>query len=245
FNILLLASTNRAYWFHNFAPSLLGFLAIGFVLLHSILVWLVRVMDRRVAPTHSGTPSAALYSQIGYGAALLFLILMGFSFVARVGDAVRDFENLEFSRAIRKLTLDGQPAELLADRLLPSQLTYLVFSPDSMSLRARHWGYFFMLGPDRGFWQDNYTLGIGPDPKTYWKNLYATAPPDAILFSDMSGNFSAVKERLLRNQGVDISWLEDHLERNYICVTQPGAAVYFRPEHMSWFSGLKWKRCLL
>ncbi|MCX7168287.1 MAG: hypothetical protein NTV11_18710, partial [Rhodocyclales bacterium] len=47
FNILLLASTNRAYWFHNFAPSLLGFLAIGFVLLHSILVWLVRVMDRR------------------------------------------------------------------------------------------------------------------------------------------------------------------------------------------------------
>ena len=243
FNILLLASTNAAYWFHGFAPSLLGLLAIGFVLLHSLLAWLVRVMEGRVAPLHPEAPSVALYSRIGYGTAMIFFVLTGFSFVARVGDAARDFENLEFSRAIRELTSDGQPAELLADRLLPAQLTYLVFSPDSMSIRARHWGYFFMLGPDRGFWMDNYNLGIGPDPKTYWRDLYATAPPDAVLFSDITGDFIRVRERLLRNQGVDISWLSAHLKRDYICIAQPGVAVYVRPEHMLQFSGRKWTRC--
>lgn len=243
FNTLLLVSTNGAFWSHNFAPSFLGFLLIGFVLLHSLLVWLVRASEGMVRWPFARNPPLVLSPLIGYSAALLFVAWMGFSFLTRMDDVIRDRENLQLSRTIRKLMSDGQPAELLADRLLPSDLTYLVITPRAMPLRARHWGYYFMLGTDMGFWKDTHALGIGPDAETHWRSLYAISPPDAVLFFDIIGDYLTVKESLMRNQGVDISWFEAALKREYICVTRPGLVIHVRPEHLAKLSDRKWKRC--
>lgn len=243
FNIRLLASTNNAYWMHNFAPSLLGFLGIGFVLVHRILVYFASVTEGSEAHCFPRPPSALSASLIEYAVMLCLSIWMSFSFVARMDEAIASFHNLRLSRFVREFEFKGHPAELPADRLLPSNLAYLVFDPSSMPLRARHWGYYFMLGPDGGFWQDNHALGIGPDPVTYWKNLYATEPPDAILFSGNLGSFSETQKSLLRNQRVDISWLVEHLDRDYMCVYRSTVAVHIRIDQIAQLGGSQWKRC--
>ncbi len=243
FNTFLLSATNGAYWIHNFAPSLMGLLVVGFMLLHRLLVWLSRADRKLLTLPVLRYPTRSARVPIGYLAALLIVVWGGFSFAVRAGDAIDDLNNLRASRALRASLSNGQTAEFPTDRLLPADLTYLVFDVRSMPLRARHWGYYFMLGPDRGFWSDIHALGIGPDAGTYWKDLFAVAPPDAVLVQDTKDGFARVRERLLDNQGVDIAWLADFLKRDYVCFSQTVVTVFVRSELQSRFSGPKWKRC--
>ena len=243
FNSFLLAATNGAYWIHNFAPSLMGLLVIGFVLLHRFLVWLPCVGGHAITPPISGYPAQSAPVAIRYLVTLLFVVWGAFSFAVRAGDAVDDLNNLRASRMLRESLSSGQSAEFPTDRLLPADLTYLVFDVRSMPLRARHWGYYFMLGPDRGFWRDNHALGIGPDADTHWRALFAVAPPDAVLVPDVKDGFARLREHLLYNQGVDIAWLADFLKRDYVCFSQTIVTVFVRSELQPRFGGPKWKRC--
>jgi hypothetical protein len=243
FNSALLAVTNGAYWIHNFAPSLLGLVVAGFVLLHSATNWL---FSRFVAgPEHSLSEAASKATPpiLRWSAAFLLALLAAVTVANRLSEAARDYRTLEFSQSLQSQLASGKAAEFVVDRILPSDLTYLVFTPDSVPVRARHWGYYFMLMPDRGFWMDTYALGIGPDAKTYWRRLYAHAPPDVVVLSDRSGDLSYLRDASLRNQEVDISWLEPALRRDYLCFTQLGISAYVRPEHAPRFSQPEWRRC--
>lgn len=130
----------------------------------------------------------------------------------------------------------------IPDVVLPDDLTYLTFLPERKPVRARAWGYFFMLVRDRHLWHDNHDLGLGPSPQTHWRSLYANKPPDALLVRDVRElrEFIRIADRM---QGVDLVWLDEAVRLDYTCLTRPGAALQVRHVLVERFTGLGFKPC--
>ncbi|RZL37838.1 MAG: hypothetical protein EOP35_07510 [Rubrivivax sp.] len=130
----------------------------------------------------------------------------------------------------------------LPDRLLPDDLSYLTFSPQRKPLRARAWGYYFMLVRDKHIWRDNHQLGLGPDPGTHWRSLYSRQPPDVILVQDAREMREFIRIAW-RMQDVDLVWLDEALRLDYACMTRQSLAVHVRRPLAERFTGLGFKAC--
>lgn len=237
FSMCLPAFSNGSSWAHYFMPALLAML-LAFVL----------VMDAAAAALFSmyllpGWRGRRVTTWILRWAPALCLVLcvtgllLNRSLDARLRwDAVRS--QVQEAQAF----YGNGMSRGLPDLLLPDDLTYLTFLPERKPLRARAWGYFFMLVRDKHFWADNHALGLGPDPKTYWRTLYASQPPDALLVRDVRDLRDSLRIAW-RMQEVDLLWLDEVAPRDYTCMSRPGAALQVRHALVARFTTLGFKPC--
>lgn len=237
FSICLPAFSNGSSWPQYFMPAMLTML-VAFVLMLDVLV--VATFSTRLLPLWQPGRSAS-FALRWAPALLLTLTLAGLLLDRALEAQLRLDEQAFLARQSQALYGSAAPGAL-PDQVLPDDLSYLVFAPQSKPLRARAWGYFFMLLPDRRFWQDNHSLGLGPDPKTYWRVLFMRQPPDAILVK----NTRELRERIRvarRAQDVDLTWLDAATRSGYECVTRLGVSLQIRHALKERFAYLGFKSC--
>lgn len=130
---------------------------------------------------------------------------------------------------------------------LPKNATYLSFTARVKPVEAKAWGYYYMLYSDKGLWLDNYRLGLGPDPRTYWATLFKSTPPDII---DLKGHYDFTAKEIVvgRSQGVDIGWLWPIVTTDYICLSKQSLLedimrLYVREKWVGELKAKGWTAC--
>lgn len=237
FSMCLPAFSNGLSWAHYFMPALLV-LALAFVLMLDTLA--ATLFALRLLPHWRGR-RLTLWVLRWAPAMCLVLAIVG-QLMNHSLDAQLRWRALQSHVQETQAFYGSGMSRGLPDLVLPDDLTYLTFLPERKPLRARAWGYYFMLVRDQHLWQDNHNLGLGPDPKTYWRELYASQPPDALLVHDVRDlrEFIRIAGRM---QEVDLVWLDEAARRDYTCMTRPGAALQVRHALVERFMGLGFKPC--
>ena len=97
-----------------------------------------------------------------------------------------------------------------------------------------------MLVLDQGFWNDCFTLGLGPDPKKIFSKGFGGHPPDALTFSS---NSEVLRFVLALNvcQRIDASWLLDEIKNNYVFMSTRGASLYVRNSKVPFLLSRGWQ----
>lgn len=236
-NIALPAFTNGLTWPQYFIPSVLV-----------ITVYTALLIDRLFNIAFSNTEGTKLSDSNVLVSPLTKRLLSG-AIVLIVVIRILHFGADVYFRAFRiKMDAAGMSVgemlrkPFLPDEVLPAELTYLTFKPQTKPLAARAWGYFFMLGPDKNLWEDNYAIGIGPNPKTYWKELYLVEPPDIILTTSMA-DFRRTRAIIEDAQNIKLDWLDAALLEDYTCRLKAGIQVYVRRSLQYRFNDLNWRVC--
>lgn len=237
FTAVLPAYTNGLCWPHYLIPAYLALALLAVLVIDAAVQFAGRV--RLPARWTLSAPAATAVRHAP--AALLVLLLLG-GLLVRLGDLqLRQGEVRSHALAAEKLFGDAE-LRSLPDRLLPDDLTYLAVRPESKPVKARAWGYFFMLWGDKEMWTDNHLLGLGPDPATHWFTLYRQAPPDVIVVASRSG-LREILRTVRRAQRVDVSWLDQALVDDYLCVARLGLAVHVRKALLPRFEQAGFKPC--
>jgi hypothetical protein len=237
FSMCLPAFSNGLSWPQYFMPALLVML-MAFVLMLDVLA--VALFSTVLLPRGRLGRSTAL--AVRWAPALWLSVTLSGLLMDRTLDARLRWRDLQaYERHSQALYGEGM-LRGLPDLLLPDDLSYLTFLPQRKPLRARAWGYYFMLVRDRHMWQDNHALGLGPDPKLHWRQLYAQQPPDAVLV----GGVRELRELIRvaqRMQDIDLVWLDEAVRRDYDCVTGRGVVLQIRHALLERFTGLGFKPC--
>lgn len=237
FSMCLPAFSNGLSWPHYFMPALLTML-LAFVLALDALA--APLFAARVLPRWTG--GRLVTWALRWAPALCLTLAVVGLLMNRSLDARLRWDALQSHVQQSQAFYGSGMSRGLPDLLLPDDLTYLTFMPERKPVRARAWGYYFMLVRDKHLWQDNHDLGLGPAPKTYWRALYASQPPDALLVRDVRDlrEFVRIASRM---QEVDLVWLDDAARRDYTCMMRPGAALQVRHALVERFMGLGFKPC--
>jgi hypothetical protein len=229
-NAMLPAFSNGVTWPHYFIPTLLAAVILFADFLRCLERW-VEKAPVAIAPAISRRAALLVFGG-------MLISLVGCFYAAwEMADGARHREK------IRQASNGGvSPASLLPDRLLPADLNYLVFEPQSKPVKARAWGYYFMLSPDRHFWIDNHRLGLGPDPAGHWRAQFSETAPDVVMLQDYD-DFLRRRFVLSRQQSVQIDWLWSVIEKNYVCMVRGPIKVQVSYLLTARFDMAGWRRC--
>jgi hypothetical protein len=237
FSMCLPAFSNGLTWAHYFMPALLALLLV-LVLMTDVVA--VALFAARLLPRWQGGQLATW--ALRWTPALCLMLTLQGVLLNRSMDARLRWDALQSHLRELQAFYGSSSSRGVPDFVLPDNLTYLTFLPERKPVRAQAWGYFFMLVRDKRLWQDGHALGLGPDPKTYWRTLYASQPPDALLVRDAR----ELREYIRiagRMQDVDLVWLDAAVRRDYACMTRPGAALQVRHALVEPFRSLGFKPC--
>ena len=228
-NMALPAFTNGLTWPQYFMPSLLAWVLLVGPALYAGTDEALLARAASSARTRAVLAAAFLW---------IFVSLIGRFDTARAAlDEVRHFVSMRSAAGLAERDLTS------ADKHLPRDLRYLTFSPTKKPVNAPAWSYFFMLVPDQGLWQDNFKLGIGPDPATHWRRLFQSDPPDVITLSSLS-DYELRMVMLRGMQQVEIGWLRSEIEANYLCQVRLNLVVQVRRDLAESFALRGWRPCI-
>lgn len=230
-NAILPAFSNGVTWPHYFIPTILA----AVIFFADFLRCLARWRDPQGVTLF---PAIAGQTIVLVFAGLLILL------AGRFGAALDRTEGVRHQEEVRR-AFNGSgisPAGFQPDRLLPSDLDYLVFEPHSKPANARAWGYYFMLSPDRHFWIDNHRLGLGPDPAAHWQVQFSKKAPDVIMLRDYE---DFLRRRFVLNvqQSIQIAWLWQIVERDYVCMIRNPLKIQVSRQLTARFDLAGWQRC--
>lgn len=221
-NLLLGSYTNGVTWAHYFMPSIFAVAAI-------YLILLLRVYHLWASlPYNFSRPHT-------YALSAIIAVVIIHTTAQPVESLLRYQMRKTDSRETRMLT----PTDYLVDEVLPKSLVYLTRYPQAMPIRAKHWGYYFMLSGDQDIWQDSYRLGLGPKPSEEWKPGFGRCFPDVIALSEPSEIISFVME-LHHCQHVNAGWLIDVIRKNYVPMQHRAVSVYVRRDNVPFFRDRGW-----
>lgn len=247
-NGLMPAYSNGLTWSHYFAPSLLALIFLGCLTLNDVIVWLipkmVRAWNEVLSILNLSAQGTVMVRAVAFGVALSWVLVfvMLRYFLAFEEHRIINQANERYGARAEAMGIADSPPNML----LPPDLTYLTFSPQSKPVQARAWGYYFMLGGDTGTWLDVVRLGLGPDPETYWPQLYRHAPPDVILISDKYDYWHKMST-LNNSQGLKMDWLGQTLEKDYVCMrrTENNLQIQVARRWITRFEKMGWAPCRL
>ncbi len=224
-NLLTPSYTNGATWSYNFIPSIFA-AALVYVLL-LIKVW--RLWRQENGPRGHNYRRVVLF-------AVYVLFLVQIVLPQYTESAIRYQSRQVKHREINMLRAD----DFLQEEIMPPSLVYLAQFPNRMPVKARHWGYHFMLVLDMDFWRDCYRLGLGPNPEEVWGNGFGDYPPDALAFSSAHEILEFVLA-LRRCQAVDATWLFDEIKNNYVVAINKGVSLYVRRDKAAFLQERGWR----
>ena len=237
-NAVLPAYGNGLTWPHYLIPSLLALWALSTWL----IVDAVDLASAALAPGGRLATAVPDGSSIPTIAAAALGIAVSLVIGQRIYAAVDRVAGTIQVRAETARLLDAELPAFLPERWLPQDLVYMVFEPNQKPANARAWGYFHMLSQDTRWWVDNHRYGLGPDPTTYWKDLFLSSPPDVVAISGFEA-FLYRWQRLRLSQRTDIDWLWARLVSDYDCVSNLMLQVYVRKDLRHRFDARHWKPC--
>jgi hypothetical protein len=235
-NAALPAYTNGLVWPQYFIPSLL-MMVLSLAILAASLIRYIQKWWIGALPTFIGGSGRLCHW------APIFFTLAGLSFfVTHWQSALEQIDSLDFSSKLREVvTQDSAPA-FLSEKYMDPDLVYMTFVPHKIPIEAKTWSYFFMLGADQNLWRDNYSFGIGPDPKTYWQELFVRKRPDVIALQGFH-EFQARKLMLKHMQQVDIDWLWPKMQSDYQCLSKRTLRNYVRNDLVAKMTKSGWVPC--
>lgn len=241
-NIALPAFSNGLTWPHYFVPGLLAMLCVLALAIDALFVLLTHAVREVFSPR--GAPHLLLLKrQLRWALPLLIVPMLACTVSNRWQAAFDSVESMRFTQQLYGRLVGDDRRDFLPERLLPGDLTYLVFAPQQKPVQAAAWGYFFMLGPDKRLWQDAHTLGLAPDPETYWRVTYAAHPPDVITLAGKE-DFLFKKLLLERMQRIKIGWLWQEMQQSYVCLSRKHLNVYVRKALLPRFQSMGWAVCI-
>ena len=226
-SLLMPSYTHGATWPYNYIPSLLAVAAI-------YLVLLLRVYHLCMASLSHNVSKLRIYSL----AAIVTVVLVHMTM--QTVNAVRKYQlRKTCSMYVQMLA----PSDYLPDQALPTSLVYLTRYPHTIPVMAHHWGYHFMLSEANNFWEDNYKLGLGPDPSEVWESGFGDSPPDAIAFQNSTEVIRFILE-LQYCQHLNAGWLIDAINRDYVRMQYKQykyPSIYVRRDNVAYFEGRGWQ----
>lgn len=230
-NAMLPAFSNGVTWPHYFIPTILAAVILFADFLRCVLRW-----------SHS-RPSVPIPAVAGPLVTLIFAAML-LLLAERLNAAMDRIESVrhreKFTQAVNGSGVSRQ--SFRPDRILPADLSYLVFEPQSKPANARAWGYYFMLSPDHHFWIDNHRLGLGPEPGTHWRRQFSESAPDVIVLRDYE-DFLRRRFVLSAQQSIGIDWLWQIVERDYACMVRTPMQVHVSHRLATRFELAGWRRC--
>ena len=99
-----------------------------------------------------------------------------------------------------------------------------------------------MLSDAHNFWEDNYQLGLGPDPSEVWESGFGDNPPDAIAFQDSTEVIGFILE-LQYCQNLNVGWLIDAINKDYVRMQYKQyeyPSIYVRRDNVAYFEEHGW-----
>jgi hypothetical protein len=225
-NLLMPSYASGATWAHYYIPSILAVAAIYSVLL-------LRIYHLCRASLSHNVSKLRIYTL----AAIVTVVFVHMTM--QTVNAVRKYQlRKTYSMYVQMLAL----SDYLPDQALPTSLVYLTRGPQSIPVMARHWGYHFMLS-NQDFWEDNYQLGLGPDPSEVWESGFGDSPPDAIAFQDSTEVISFILE-LRYCQNLNVGWLIDAINKDYVRMQYKQYEypnIYVRRDNVAYFEEHGWR----
>ncbi len=225
-NLLMPTYTNGASWSYYFIPSVFAAALIYVLLL--LKVW--RLLSAQDAANWRGLRGIILFAGFAF---FLVQVVLPQSIVSIFHYRLRQLQQDE---KIEAVTRDDR----LREGTLPESFVYLAEFSWRVPVKARHWGYHFMLVNHKDFWKDCYRLGLGPDPQEIWGNGFSEHPPDALAFSSTSELLEFVAA-LDYCQGIDGTWLLNEINNNYVLMNTKGASLYVRRDRVSYLQEQGWR----
>ena len=226
-SLLMPSYTHGATWPYNYIPSLLAVAAI-------YLVLLLRVYHLCMASLSHNVSKLRIYSL----AAIVTVVL-----VHTTVQPVNSVRKYQLRKALSRKVQMLAPSDYLPDQALPTSLVYLTRYPYTIPVMAHHWGYHFMLSEASNFWEDNYKLGLGPDPSEVWESGFGDSPPDAIAFQNSTEVIRFILE-LQYCQHLNAGWLIDAINRDYVRMQYKQykyPSIYVRRDNVAYFEGRGWQ----
>ena len=221
-NITLPTYSNGVTWSYYYIPCLFAAAAI-------CLLLLLRFRDFYNSQLFEGPLSIP-----GAGA-----IILGFLIGIQIlNTPIQSSLELTSRRASAREVANTNLPDFVNDEILPKHFVYLGY-PNQMPIKARNWGYYFMLARSTHFWKDCYSLGLGPDPQESWGKGFGGNPPDAITFTT-PGEVSDLMFMVRNCQNIDISWLPDKIRERYVLMKRPRASLYIRKDHVADLESQGW-----
>lgn len=222
-NIILPSYSSGVSWSYYYIPSF--FSATGIFLL--LLLSLTRAF--RQHSLISAFPFSR-YIIIIFGTILFFLL------INHPIQSIMIFKS-RHSNLREVATLSN--SDYIFNTLLPKDFVYLGH-PVQIPTKSRHWGYYYMLSYDTGFWKDCFDLGLGPDPQKDWEQGFGDNPPDAIANTEPTDHARFIF--MAREcQGLDVSWILNEIEKNYLLMGGKGARFYIRNDKVAYMESIGWR----
>lgn len=221
-NLLMPSFSNGATWSYYFIPSLFAAALIYLLLFNKI--W-----KNMFITDH--TNNKKLYITA------IIVIISTYTLLPQTIDAYLNYISRTSSYNELK-SLDKK--DYLKEDTLPSSFIYLSIAPFHVPIRGKDWSYYYMLVRDKGFWNDCFRLGLGPEPRQVWGKGFGDHPPDALAFCSPTELLEFVLA-MSRCQGIDVSWLFDEVKKNYVFMTTRGASLYVRRNKVSFLSQRGWQ----
>jgi len=238
-NVVVPAYTNGITWAHYFIPSLLA-ITVVFAYIVSRLVRLaasvvqIRSVAHIVDVNVSSRPWLAKF--LWSVAVLEFASLLG----ARGAEALARQTIQNSNETV--ISLASHRVQLSPERYLPDDLTYLTVVPSTKPVKARAWGYFFMLFADRNAFSAMSSLGFAPKLEEHWLRLFRSSPPDVILLpSRVAFDDWRVTTRIAGNG--DLLWLWPYVEEQFACRTNGTLRLFVGNAIGHRFPAPQWRAC--
>lgn len=223
-NLLATTISNGLTWSHYFIPTFFAVFSLYVILILRI----------------TGTKTVKFYS--GRFTRESILTILGLLIII-TAQAKQVFEvypvSLERSQ-MNQSPLVAKYDDYFNEATMPSGLTYMSTGPNHIPVLARNWGYYFMLVTDRNVWNDMHTLGLGPEPDTYFIQTFENSPPDVIALRGKSGLMRFVVNAQIC-QKVNLDWLFDKIEKDYEAMSLFDREIYVSKENINLFKALGWK----
>lgn len=236
-NVALPSFSNGLSWEHYFIPAMLVFVTVNTLMLDALASWAFVITPKT---RHLQSPWVRRLLRLLVPLVLVVAVLGVYA--QRWIDISARQRDLLASEQLAATLYPGMAASPLPDYLLPVDLSYLSRTPANKPLRARGWGYFFMLSADRGLWQSAHELGLAPDPAKHWRTLYAAEPPDVIRFGSVA-ELQSFLRMVYRMQGADLGWIEQAMARDYRCMQRLGTRVHVHRMQVARFESEHWVAC--
>lgn len=223
-NLLLGSFTNGVTWAYNFIPSLFAVSAIYLLLILKTYKAILPLKRTRILnPSSIGIVAVISLTMIQ-------IVNQPFNAYIQYNKRKMDTEEI----------LKGCPQDFLLDEVLPPDFIYLGRYPHNIPINSRHWGFYFMLGENSGFWKDCYDLGIGPNPEAAWGKGFGNTPPDALAFRDHADLIQYIT-MVYYCHNIDISWLIKEVKNRYSPMQYRGVFLFVLNDHADNLGNKGWK----
>ena len=227
-NLMSGTYSNGATFSHNFIPSIFAVASIYlFLLLRVRQVWQKKLTYKLLRPQLIGVATVLAF-------AITHVLLDPVESILRYQHREDD------RREIKMMT----STDFVRDELLPNSFVYFAPYIQYAPVKAHHWGYYFMLSDNQGFWEDCYQLGLSPNPKKVWANGFGKNPPDALAFLDPiidPVNVQRFISMLWDCQGINANWISEEIKEHYIPMRCRWLFLYVRHDKVTYLEERGWR----